>query len=189
VTGLVLNSPWFDLHGPAFVRNIGTTIIDAIGRLRGLSALPGNGIDTYGTSLHTSAKGEWDYDLDWKPLGGFPVRFGWLRAIRVGHQRLHRGLDIGVPALVLRSKLSHFVREYGPEVDVADAVLDVKQIQHWSGCLGERTTIVPIEDARHDVFLSAPAPMAKAFDELDEWLDWLHAHREDSAAREPDAAG
>jgi alpha-beta hydrolase superfamily lysophospholipase len=178
VSGLILNSPWFDLQGPAFVRNIGTTIIHTVGRLRGLSVLPGQGIDSYGTSLHTSAAGEWDYDLDWKPLAGFPVRFGWLRAIRIGHQRLHRGLDIGVPALILRSKLSKFVRKYGPEVDVADAVLDVKQIQRWSGCLGERTAIVPIENARHDVFLSGAPALANAFDELDRWLDWLHAHRD-----------
>lgn len=186
ISGLVLNSPWFDLQGPALVRNIGTTIIHAVGRMRGLSVLPGKGIDTYGASLHVSAKGEWEYDLDWKPLTGFPVRFGWLRAIRVGHQRLHRGLDVGVPALILRSKLTRFSRAYGPEVDIADAVLDVKQIQRWSGCLGERTTIVPVEDARHDVFLSAPEPMAKAFEELDLWLDWLHAHRStERAAQKP----
>ncbi|WP_068270359.1 alpha/beta hydrolase [Aldersonia kunmingensis] len=190
ISGLVLNSPWFDLQGPAFVRHIGTTIIQTVGRFRGLSVLPGKGIDTYGASLHVSAKGEWEYDLDWKPLTGFPVRFGWLRAIRAGHQQLHRGLDVGVPALILRSKLTRFSREYGPEVDVADAVLDVKQIQRWSGCLGERTTIVPVEDARHDVFLSAPAPMAKAFEELDLWLDWLHAHRSASTdARKPHVAG
>ncbi|MBO0854608.1 MAG: alpha/beta hydrolase [Nocardia sp.] len=177
VCGLVLNSPWFDLQGPAYYRGIGTAVIGAMGRLRGMTPLPGQELTTYGDSLHRSASGEWDYDLDWKPLGGFPVHLGWLRAIRAGHARLHRGLDIGVPALILRSKVTTFMREYGPAADVSDVVLDVRQIQRWSGCLGDRTTIVPIEDARHDIFLSAPPVRERAFAELDAWLHWLRDYR------------
>jgi hypothetical protein len=33
-----------------------------------------------------------------------------------------------------------------------DAVLDVKQIALWAGCIGNRTNVVPIADAKHDVF-------------------------------------
>ncbi len=45
------------------------------------------------------------------------------------------------------------------------------------GCLGDRTTIVPIDGgARHDVFLSTPGPLAVAFRELDRWLDGLDNH-------------
>ncbi len=177
IIGLVLNSPWFDLQGPSYYRTIGTPLIESLGRLRATSRLPGGGISTYGESLHRSVAGEWDYNLDWKPLSGAPVRFGWLRAIRRGHFRLHQGLDVGVPALILRSKLTKFLRKYGPAADVADTVLDVKQIQRWSGCLGDRTNIVPIDGARHDVFLSSEQPRAKAFAELDHWLDWLEQYR------------
>ncbi|WP_280399885.1 alpha/beta hydrolase [Nocardia carnea] len=173
IRGLVLNSPWFDLQGPAYFRTIGTQLINTVGRFRAKSALPLTKSSAYGDSLHNSVAGEWDYDLEWKPRDGFPVRAGWLRAIRLGQARLHRGLDIGVPALLLRSKLTKFAREYGPAVDVADAVLDVAQIQRWAGCLGDRTTIVPIDGARHDVFLSAEGPRTEAFRELDSWLDWL----------------
>jgi alpha-beta hydrolase superfamily lysophospholipase len=175
ISGLVLNSPWFDLQGPAYVRTVGTQLINTVGRFRAKSALPLGKSSAYGDSLHHSLAGEWDYDLDWKPRHGFPVRAGWLRAIRLGQARLHRGLDIGVPALLLRSKLTEFAREYGPAVDVADAVLDVAQIQRWAGCLGDRTNIVPIDGARHDVFLSAEGPRTEAFRELDNWLDWLAA--------------
>ncbi|MEU6560908.1 alpha/beta hydrolase [Nocardia nova] len=176
ITGLVLNSPWFDLQGPAYYRSVGTAVIGGIGRLRAMTRLPGAELSTYGDSLHTSVSGEWDYDLDWKPLSGFPVHLGWLRAIRQGHAQLHHGLDIGLPALILRSKVTKFMRKYGPAADVSDVVLDVRQIQRWSGCLGGRTNIVPIEGARHDVFLSAPEVRAEAFTELDEWLVWLREH-------------
>ncbi|MEU0543209.1 alpha/beta hydrolase [Nocardia sp. NPDC005978] len=173
VTGLVLNSPWFDLQGPSYYRSLGTPLINTIGRLSGLAKLPLGSISTYGESLHHTKSGEWDYNLDWKPLAGFPVHAGWLRAVRRGHARLHQGLDIGVPALILRSKVTRFMSKYGPAADVADVVLDVRQIQRWSGCLGTRTNIVPIEGARHDVFLSAERPRTRAFDELDSWLRWL----------------
>lgn len=173
VTGVVLNSPWFDLQGPSYVRTVGTAVIHAAGRVRSKFELPGQKVSSYGDSLHQSVAGEWDYDLDWKPLHGFPVRLGWLRAIRRGHARLHAGLDTGVPSLILRSRMTKFARKYGPAIDVADAVLDVKQIQRWSGCLGDRTNIVPIDGARHDVFLSAELPRTQAFAELDSWLDWL----------------
>ena len=177
VAGVVLNSPWFDLQGPAYLRSFGTAAINAVGRLRSRALVPTTGgVSTYGSSISASANGQWEYNLDWKPLTGFPIRFGWLRSIRQGHAELHRGLDIGVPALILRSRLTHFAREYSPAADVADTVLDVAQIQRWAGCLGERTTIVPIDGARHDVFLSSPEPLATAFAELDMWLDWLRAH-------------
>ncbi|MFC4603008.1 alpha/beta hydrolase [Rhodococcus kronopolitis] len=174
LTGLVLNSPWFDLQGPSYLRSVGTLAVDAIGRVRDRLTVNLGISDAYGRSLHREARGEWDYNLEWKPLTGFPVTFGWLRAVRAGHARLHRGLDVGVPSLILRSKESHFSRKTTDKSDAADLVLDVTQIARWAGCLGDRTTIVPIEGARHDVFLSTEVPRKQAFAEVDQWLDWLN---------------
>jgi alpha-beta hydrolase superfamily lysophospholipase len=52
-----------------------------------------------------------------------------------------------------------------------DAVLDVKHIARWAGCVGNRSTIVPVVDAKHDVFLSMPQPRQVAYQQLDSWLD------------------
>ncbi|RVW03854.1 alpha/beta hydrolase [Rhodococcus xishaensis] len=190
VAGVILNSPWFDLHGPAVLRSAGTSAaIDALGRVSSKRPVPLQRLDTYGSSLHVDANGEWEYDLDWKPLTGFPITFGWLRAIRRGHARLHQGLDVGVPSLILRSKQTVRAPSYHPTVDEADAILDVDQIARWAGCLGNRTTIVPIEGARHDVFLSTAKPLADAFHEVDLWLAWLHAHHlTDTETRETGAS-
>ncbi|MGE2717136.1 alpha/beta hydrolase [Mycolicibacterium litorale] len=177
VTGLVLNSPWFDLQGPALLRSAATSAalgaVSRFGKRRIVrSANPGGG---YGATLHRDFAGEYDYNLDWKPVGGFPVTAGWIHAIRRGHARLHRGLDVGVPNLILRS--DHSVREApDPEgMQRGDAVLDVAQIARWAGCVGNRSTIVPITDAKHDVFLSLAAPRRAAYGELDRWLDWYLA--------------
>ena len=173
VGGLILNSPFLDLHGPAILRTAPTSAaLIALARVRKLSVVRRPTEGGYGTSLHRDYGGEFDYNLEWKPLGGFPITIGWINAIRRGQARLHRGLDVGVPNLILRS--DHSVREVpDPEtIQRGDAVLDVEQIARWAGCIGNRTTIVPIVDAKHDVFLSLAEPRAAAFRELSKWLDW-----------------
>lgn len=172
VGGLVLNSPFLDLHGPAILRTAPTSAaLIALARFRKLQVIRKPTPGGYGTSLHRDYAGEFDYDLDLKPLGGFPVTFGWINAIRRGQARLHRGLDVGVPNLLLRS--DHSVSEVrDPEaIQRGDAVLDVTQIARWAGCIGNHQTIVPITDAKHDVFLSLAGPRASAYDHLGRWLD------------------
>jgi len=172
VTGLVLNSPFLDLQGPAIVRmGLTSATIAALSRLRSKGVLRAPAEGGYGTSLHRDYGGEFDYDLQWKPVGGFPITFGWLHAVRRGQARLHRGLDVGVPSLILRS--DHTVRDSAGRAALqrGDAVLDVSQIARWAGCIGNRSTIVPVADAKHDVFLSLPQPRQIAFRHLDQWLD------------------
>ena len=174
VDALVLNSPFFDLRGPALVRTrAASTAIGAVSRVRGTRVLRQPGSGGYGLTLHRDYHGEFDYDLRWKPLAGFPITFGWITAVRRAQARLHRGLDVGVPNLILRS--DHTVPETAsPEVmQRGDAVLDVAHIARWAGCVGARSTIVPVTDAKHDVFLSLPGPRARAYAELDGWLDQL----------------
>ncbi|MDT5131275.1 MAG: hypothetical protein QOE41_586 [Mycobacterium sp.] len=187
VTGLVLNSPWLDLQGPAILRTAPTgAAIGAISRIRKKRVLRPPTEGGYGATLHKEYGGEFDYNLQWKPIGGFPVTFGWLHAVRRAQVKLHRGLDVGVPNLILRSDRS--VREVTDpekvdEIQRGDAVLDVKQIARWAGCIGNRSTIVPIVDAKHDVFLSVPESRHAAYRELDKWLDWYLAETSDAATQ------
>ncbi|ORW08570.1 alpha/beta hydrolase [Mycobacterium kyorinense] len=172
VGGLVLNSPLLDLPGPAVLRwSLTSALIAATARVAKWRVARAPGPGGYGASLHRDYHGEFEYDLAWKPLGGFPITFGWLHAVRRGQARLHRGLDVGVPNLILRS--DHSVAEDADSVELqcGDAVLDVTQIARWAGCIGNRSTVVPIEDAKHDVFLSMPEPRKAAYHQLDVWLD------------------
>jgi alpha-beta hydrolase superfamily lysophospholipase len=169
VAGLVLNSPWFDLQGKPAQRTVMTQALRALARVQPFRALDvPTGV--YGSTLHTSGTGEWDFDVELKPIDGFPVTIGWLNAVRRGHAELHRGLDVGVPSLVLRSNRTHYASTYSEASDRADTVLDVRQIARWAGCLGNETTVVPITAARHDVFLSLPEPRRAAYDRVAAWL-------------------
>ena len=176
IAGLVLNSPFLDLNGPAILRTRATsTAIGAASRVRATRVVRGAGSGGYGLTLHRAYHGEFDYNLTWKPIGGFPITVGWIHAIRRGQARLHRGLDVGVTNLVLRS--DHSVAETAETqlLQRGDAVLDVAHIARWAGCLGNRTTSVPVVDAKHDVFLSLSEPRAAAYAELDRWLEQLPA--------------
>jgi alpha-beta hydrolase superfamily lysophospholipase len=174
IAGLVLNSPWFDLQGAPWMRTIGTQAIRALSKAKPRTPMKLPSTDAYGVSLHHAHGGQWDYDLMWKPLAGFPVTFGWMTAVRRGHSVLHRGLDIGVPSLVLRSHRTWFSRRHHENTDSSDAVLDVRQIGRWAGCLGGDVTSLQVRDARHDVYLSNDGPRAEAYRLTAEWLDrWI----------------
>lgn len=175
IDAVVLNSPWFDMQGAAWLRSPATRVaLERIGSSRPLQEIPRKISGVYGRSLHRLHGGEWDYDLDWKPLESRPVYVGWLRAIRQGHQRLHAGLSIPCPVLVLSSARSFFGDVDGEEAFTHDIVLDVEQIRRWASSVGRHVTSIAVEGAMHDIVLSRPAVRATAYDLLGRWLDaWV----------------
>ena len=185
LAGMVLNSPWLDLHGSFLLRTAGTAAIDQVGARRPYLAIPRNVSGLYAQSLHKDHRGEWEFNLDWKPIDSWPVYAGWLRAVRRGHAKVHRGIDVGAPVLVLTSGASSFPREWDENVDRHDIVLDVDQIRKWAHKLGDHVTVSRIEGALHDVTLSAEPVRTRVFDQISRWLDAYVGE----PSREPDNSG
>lgn len=172
LAGLLLNSPWLDLQGrPALRTPVAGLVIDQVGRRQPMRALPREVKGHYGRSLHRDHEGEWDFDLTWKPVESFPVRFGWLRAIRRGHARLQAGLEVRAPVLVLSSDRSSSPASMDDDVFSTDIVLDVRQIRRWATAIGGHVTYAAVPGAVHDVVLSRPEPRARAYEEIRLWLD------------------
>ena len=169
LAGMALNSPWFDLHAPLLLRTAGTAVLNRFGDRKPMRAIPRNVTGLYTRSLHRDHDGEWDFNLAWKPIKSWPIYVGWLRAIRIGHARLHAGLDVRCPALVLCSDRSTHPKQMGEDVRTSDMVLDVSQIRRWAPALGRHVTVVAVEHAMHDVVLSRPAVRKVVYDELDRW--------------------
>ena len=170
IVGLVLNSPWLDLQGrPAMRTRAFTTGLHTLARVRPFHPIE-MAAGVYGQSLHVSHGGEWDYDLELKPDAAFPVTAGWLSAVRRGHARVHRGVEVGVPTLVLHSDHSHFSRTFSEETHKADVVLDVTQIAARAPSLGKDVEVVEVPGARHDVFLSQEAARRDAYAKVADWL-------------------
>lgn len=166
----VLNGPWLDLQGSLLLRTVGTRAIDEIGARRPYQLIPRSTSDVYIESLLAQRRGEWDFDTAWKPASSFPVRAGWLRAVRRGHRRLHRGIDTGAPVLVLASTRSSVTETWTEDVRRSDMVLDVQQIARWSHKLGPLVTIARIEGAMHDAYLSAKDVREAAFEVTRRWV-------------------
>ena len=169
LAGAVFNSPWLDMHGSTLGRILTTAALQRIGQRTPRRVVPRKVTGFYTRSLHHEHEGEWVFDLAWKPVESFPVLAGWLLAIRRGHARLHAGLDLPCPVLVLSSDSSARPTEMGEDVHTHDIVLDVEQIRRWSIALGRHVTYVAVPDARHDVTLSLPGPRKRVYDELERW--------------------
>ena len=156
IDALVLNSPWLDLRGSWLERTVLTRVLDVVGKLAPELTVAKLG-RFYGEALHRDTGGEWDYDLAWKPLRGFPVRAGLIRTVRRGHERVAGGLAVDVPVLVLASDRSGPDAKWHEELVTTDSVLDVVQIKERAPLLGADVTFVEVPGGAHDLALS-PAP-------------------------------
>ncbi|WP_372593741.1 alpha/beta hydrolase [Actinotalea sp.] len=168
VAALVLTSPWFDLNASWFHRVPATRLLDRapIDPRRIVEDSP----SPYSWHLHADHGGRWTYDRDLKPPEGFPVRAGWLRAIRRGHAQLATGLGIELPTLVCTADASGPNTWDNPDLDAQDTILDVDQIAARAPRVGPDVTLVRIAGGVHDLSLSAPGPRAEFFSTVFSWL-------------------
>ncbi|MCG5214177.1 alpha/beta hydrolase [Streptosporangium sp. KLBMP 9127] len=170
VQGLVLNSPFLDLNVPTFMRAVADLIKGPLSRAPARAVLPMGVATAYGTSLHRTHNGEWDYDLTWKPLIGFPVHAVWLAAVRRAQRRLHAGLQVDVPVLVLCADKGLRMRDFAPEAHGADIVLDPDHMARWATRIGGHVTCVRVPGGIHDLVLSAEPVRKQVFAEMDRWM-------------------
>lgn len=172
ISALVLNSPWLDLQDDWFNREILTWVVRIVGRFRPLMDIPRESLEsTYAKSIHRSAHGEWDFYPRWKPLTPQKVKMGFLGSVRAQQSRLHKGIDVGVPVLLLRSDKSLLnLTEWDDGALHADTVLNVEQMKRWLPKIGKDVTDVPLPGALHDVMLSEKSVRERAMSEIDDWL-------------------
>jgi alpha-beta hydrolase superfamily lysophospholipase len=171
VDGLFLNSPFFDFNARWVLRRPIMSAFTGVSRRRPYRVLPVPSLGLYGQSLHSDHRGEWTYDLKWKPLLGFPVYAGWLEAIQRGQRRLRAGLAIDAPIFVACSTRTFRGKSWTEDVRLTDAVLDVEHIVRWAPRLGPRVTIARFDGGVHDLTLSGKDVRAEVFRELGRWVD------------------
>lgn len=154
---LVLDSPFLDLAGSWWSRQVNTGVLGVLGRLRPLAVVSTHP-SVYATYQHVDNGGRWRFDTRLKKPEGQPARAAWLLAVRRAQLRLARGLDVGCPVLVGRSAASGPDSPDNPGLDRQDTVLDVRQIARLAPRLGADVTQVVVDGGVHDLTLSADAP-------------------------------
>jgi len=171
VDAVVLNSPWLDVRGSVVERKVLAPAIDhVLGRVAPRLVVSRLG-EHYGRALHADGGGEWAYDLAWKPYAGFPVRAGFVRAIRRGQAEVARGLDIDVPVLVLASDASGPDDRWHDGLLTTDSVLDPADMRRLAPRLGRDVTFQEITGGAHDLALSPLPARTRYLDEVVRWLD------------------
>ena len=184
---LVLNSPFLEMNKGWRTRKISIPVAAFFARLFPNAAVNSGivmaiikpfshlAVNTqtasfYGDSLHKSAKGEWEYRLEWKSLTAKKITLSWLRGIHQAHKAVKRGLDIQCPILVLSSDKSMRGREWLDAFHQADLVLSIDQIQHYATKLGKNVTRQKIIGGKHDLFLSQKPVRENAYEVMFGWL-------------------
>lgn len=174
IKGLILNSPFLDWNLSKTVEGVVMPCVSGLGaifkrvKVQGESSNPSG----YAQSLLKKHKGEWDYNTNWKKSGGHPKRSGWVRAIHRGHKKIHKGLNIECPILVMSSdKTTTETDEWCEDFRHTDVVLDVDEIHKYGDKLGKNVTHAVIKGGIHDLILSPQPARDEAYITIFQWLD------------------
>ena len=173
VQGIVLNSPFFrfSIKSP---RRFLLPVAAMLGAVLPWGADPIGLSPRYAESLLAEHHGEWTYDTRWKPVRGFPIYFGWVRAIRAAQATVQRGLGLRIPVLLLHSSGSMTPGPvWNDDYLRHDIVLEVDDMRRTAPKLGSDVTVREIPNGLHDLYLS-PAPARDQA--LGATLAWLDAH-------------
>ena len=128
--------------------------MSALGRIFHYANIKSSLSPVYFQSIHSSEKGEWSFSTKFKPGAGFPLYFAWVGAVRKGHKAVKRGLNIGIPILVMSSEESYKGHGWSPKAAHSDAVLDVGHIRRYGLRLGSDVEAVAFRGGLHDLVLS-----------------------------------
>ncbi len=172
IKGLILNSPFFDFNSPKLKKAI-IPMVAAIGSVFPNLISPDGLKEGYATSLHKDFKGEWDFNLEWKPIKGYDIYLGWINGIHTAQRELQKGLSIKCPVLVMYSNRSCEPGDYYEEMHTADAVLNVEHIAKYSKVIGKNVKEVEIQDGIHDLVLSRKDVRQKVYEVMTGFLENL----------------
>lgn len=174
IDGLILNSPFLDFNQSRIEKSVGYFLANIISKAFVYSKINGALPSIYAESIHKDHHGEWDFNLDWKPLKGFPTYFKWVVAIAKAQRKLAQS-NITVPVLIMHSSDSKKLSTFSKGAMSKDIVLDVEDMKRVGPKLGDKVTLSSIDNAQHDIFLSKKAVRDVAFDKLFSWLSKIDA--------------
>ncbi|MFA7272283.1 MAG: alpha/beta hydrolase [Crocinitomicaceae bacterium] len=171
VKNVVLNSPFLDFYLSEPLKFIGWNVARLGAKILPYGKLNNGLPPSYPESIHQDYQGEWDFNLNWKPIQGFPTLFKWVLAIYKAQQNLNHS-KITVPVLLLHSHRSLKMKKFKEAAHSADIVLNVEHMKKIGPKLGKNVTLIEIQNGMHDLFLSKKAARETAFEEMFRWLSF-----------------
>eukprot|EP01125_Pyxidicula_operculata_P014081 TRINITY_DN466_c5_g1_i1.p1 TRINITY_DN466_c5_g1~~TRINITY_DN466_c5_g1_i1.p1 ORF type:complete len:714 (-),score=198.04 TRINITY_DN466_c5_g1_i1:330-2471(-) len=126
----------------------------------------------YHESLNAEFNGEWRWDINLKPIDGFPVYARWIDTIKESLKRLP-SIKIEVPVYVLLSTNAIVAKKWSDDMKRADMMIAPEITANISQKLSRCVKVQPVKDAVHNVFLSKKVVRDEAFDLMCEYFVWL----------------
>lgn len=169
VKGLILNSPFLDFNQSKIEKIVSLIISKIVSKISFFSNIKGALSPVYAQSLHVNHFGDWNFNLKWKPIEGFPTYFKWILAVREAQMKL-RNSNIQVPVLLMHSSGSLKPKKYYEDVNRNDVVLNIEDMKRIGKNLGGNVYFLEIKNAVHDIFLSSKEVRKDAFERMFSWL-------------------
>lgn len=169
VNGLILNSPFLDWNLGWKEKLI--PVLSFLGRIFPNVRIDTGGGGVYEQSLSKDARGEWDFNHEWKGTG-YGADLGWIRAVTMAQDYLkEHPYGIKCPVLLMYSARSGNPETWSEEASREDVVLDVDDIRRYGFRLGVDLTAVSVEGGMHDLILSAKPVRDAVYNYIFMWLD------------------
>lgn len=170
VKALVLSSPFLDMNLGTVTEDFLLPFVCLCGKWFPDIELDQGCDNMYARTLLKKYVGEWSYNTAWKTEMSRPVTLGWLRAITSAQDFLHKGVEVGVPILLMHSDYS----SNGTDEELAhitDIVLNVDEISRYGKRLGNDVTEYIVKNGIHDLFLSRMPIRYALYSHLFQWLE------------------
>lgn len=189
VAALILDSAWLEMQKMAPLRPAMQPVLGRIASRNPHWVVPlGSGPDYYARSLRDGWAGSglplpaelagheddpavtgWDYAIEWKRPGSYPVPAKWLEAVMAGHEVIENEVRLDCPVLSMVSTSSGSGGEWSEKVFSSDVVLDAGILAERSANLSNMVTIARFP-GKHDLFLSDPGVRAEVFSTMRRWI-------------------
>lgn len=166
---LVLNSPFFEFNVSPFSK-LALLVVSSILKPFPYLSLKGVLSPLYAQSVHKDFKGEWDFNLDWKPIEGFPSYYRWMNAIWRGHQQVQKGLLLQCPVLVMHAQRSSKPKEWNNDIQQTDTVLNIKHIKKYGKRLGKSVSFFEVPNGMHDLTLARKQVREMVLSYMTSWI-------------------
>lgn len=184
IDGLLLNSPWFDMNENLLVKIFVIKPVCFLAKFFPFTQAP-KGLDkNYPLSVHkdycVSEKkefgvyedGRWNFNTDWKSVDEFPVFYGFIRAIRNGHKKIQKGMNISCPIFLLCSdKKGNVSKTLKSHYFNSDCVLNPAHMLKYIDGLGKNIKTQIVNNGMHDLSLSLEPVRKEFYKNVSEWLD------------------
>lgn len=170
IKALWVNSPFYDFNMHPIKKKLALPSLSRIAKLCPNLKLPSELNKWYVPSLHQSLKGEWNFNLDWKPKSYPWVRLSFIRAIFEAQKEIHHGVSLSIPILVMHSDRSTHPKKWHLDAQSSDIVLDVKHIAHYAQKIQGDVTLCDIKKGLHDLVLSEKSVREQVYRQLFAWL-------------------